>query len=171
MQRMLDAICRLCQGLMVLFLGLMVLMVFGNVVLRYGFNSGITISEELSRWLFVWTTFLGAIVGLRRRAHLGTDALISRLPLAGRKVCRGAALLLMLWVVGLTLQGAWQQARINYESTSAVMQASMAWFYAAGVVFALLALLMLLSDAWRLLTGQAGDAELLGVRESEEVAP
>ena len=43
----------------------MVVMVFGNVVLRYGFNSGITVSEELSRWLFVWMTFLGAIVALR----------------------------------------------------------------------------------------------------------
>jgi len=170
-QRILDALCWLCQRLMVLFLGLMVLMVFGNVVLRYGFNSGITVSEELSRWLFVWTTFLGAIVGLRQRAHLGTDALINRLPLVGRKICRGLALLLMIFVVALTLQGAWQQTRINLESTSAVMQASMAWFYAAGVVFALLALLMLFSDAWRLVTGQASEAELLGVRESEEVAP
>ena len=48
-----------------LCLALMVVMVFGNVVLRYGFNSGITVSEELSRWLFVWMTFLGAIVALR----------------------------------------------------------------------------------------------------------
>ena len=38
--------CRLFSFLMVVFLGLMVVMVFGNVVLRYGFNSGITVSEE-----------------------------------------------------------------------------------------------------------------------------
>lgn len=46
----------------------MVVMVFGNVVLRYAFNSGIAISEEVSRWLFVWITFLGAIVAVRERA-------------------------------------------------------------------------------------------------------
>ena len=54
----------------------MVVLVFGNVVLRYGFNSGITVSEELSRWLFVWLTFLGAIVALREHGHLGTDMLV-----------------------------------------------------------------------------------------------
>ena len=42
----------------------MVLMMFGNVILRYAFNSGITISEELSRFFFVWLTFIGAIVAI-----------------------------------------------------------------------------------------------------------
>ena len=57
----------------------MVILVFGNVVLRYGFNSGIAISEELSRWLLVWLTFLGAIVALREHAHLGVDTLVRAL--------------------------------------------------------------------------------------------
>ncbi len=39
--------------------------------MRYGFNSGITVSEELSRWLFVWMTFLGAIVAIADRAPQG----------------------------------------------------------------------------------------------------
>ena len=70
---------------MVACLALMVVMVFGNVVLRYGFNSGITVSEELSRWLFVWMTFLGAARRAPRHAHLGTDMLVARLPLAGQE--------------------------------------------------------------------------------------
>ena len=53
----------------------MVLMVFGNVVLRYAFNSGIQVSEELSRFFFVWLTFIGAIVAMRDGTHLGMDAL------------------------------------------------------------------------------------------------
>ena len=36
-----------------------------EVVLRYGFGSGIDISEELSRFFFVWLIFLGAIVAMR----------------------------------------------------------------------------------------------------------
>lgn len=35
----------------------MAILVFGNVVLRYAFNSGITWSEEMSRFLFVWMVF------------------------------------------------------------------------------------------------------------------
>ena len=48
-----DRYCRLLEWVIVLLLALMVLLVFGNVVLRYAANSGITVSEELSRWLFV----------------------------------------------------------------------------------------------------------------------
>jgi TRAP-type transport system small permease protein len=61
----------------------MVVLVFGNVVLRYGFNLGITVSEEISRWLFVWLTFLGAIVAMREHGHLGVDTLVKRLPASG----------------------------------------------------------------------------------------
>src|SRR3954469_11996091 len=57
LQSVLDRFCRLLSLVMVASLFLMVVMVFGNVVLRYGFNTGITVSEELSRWLFVWMTF------------------------------------------------------------------------------------------------------------------
>ena len=73
MERILDLYCALLKGVIALCLAVMVVLVFGNVVLRYGFNSGITISEELSRWLLVWLTFLGAIVAVREHAHLGVD--------------------------------------------------------------------------------------------------
>ena len=163
-----DRLCRLFSHAMVICLALMVVMVFGNVVLRYGFNSGITMSEELSRWLFVWMTFLGAIVAMRNHGHLGTDTLVARLPAAGRKACFVAAQLLILAMCGLMAKGAWQQAVINYESTSAVMQASMAWFYASGVVFAVLGSLVVLHELVRFFTGKLSDADLIGVRESED---
>ena len=41
---------------------------------------GITVSEEVSRWLFVYLTFLGAIVALHEHGHLGVDMLVRRLP-------------------------------------------------------------------------------------------
>ena len=169
MTRLIDRICTLFGFLMVACLGLMVLMVFGNVVLRYGFNSGITVSEELSRWLFVWMTFLGAIVAVRNHAHLGTDALVGRLPRNGKKACFVAAHVLMLLMCGLMLRGSWQQAVINYETASAVMQASMAWLYLSGIVFAILAALIIVHELWQLLTGRLDDTQLVGVAESEDV--
>jgi len=80
MQRAIDWYCSLIKVLAVACLSGMVVLVFGNVVLRYGFNSGIVISEEASRWLLVWLTFLGAIVALREHRHLGIDTLIKALP-------------------------------------------------------------------------------------------
>ena len=166
--QLLDRLCGLLSGLMVAALALMVVMVFGNVVLRYGFNTGITISEELSRWLFVWMTFMGALVALRKHGHLGTDSLVSRLPIWGKKLCLGITHLLMISLCWLMLQGALAQTKINMGTTSAVMEASMAWFYASGVVFAVLAALILAHELWKMFAGQLSEGELVGVRESED---
>src|ERR1700733_1477768 len=87
MARILDLYCVLLKFVIALCLAVMVVLVFGNVVLRYGFNSGITISEELSRWLMVWLTFLGAIVALREHTHLGADSLLRMLPAWGKRIC------------------------------------------------------------------------------------
>jgi TRAP-type C4-dicarboxylate transport system permease small subunit len=168
-QKSIDAICRAFSFLMVACLALMVLMVFGNVVLRYGFNSGITVSEELSRWLFVWMTFLGAIVAIRSHSHLGTDSLIARLPPLGRKVCYVLAHVIMLSMCWLMARGAWQQTVINYGTSSAVMEVSMAWFYASGVVFAVLAALILAHELWKLVTGRLDEADLVTVAESDDM--
>jgi TRAP-type C4-dicarboxylate transport system permease small subunit len=165
---LIDRTCRLFGAAMVACLALMVAMVFGNVVLRYGFNSGITASEELSRWLFVWMTFLGAVVAVRRHLHLGTDALVSRLPRGGKKACYVLSHLLMLALCAFMLRGAWQQAVINYGTTSAVMEASMAWLYAAGVVFSVLAALVIAAELWKLMAGQVSDEQLVTVAESDD---
>ena len=169
MTKLIDHICTLFGFLMVACMGLMVLMVFGNVVLRYAFNSGITVSEELSRWLFVWMTFLGAIVAVRKHAHLGTDALVARLSRRGKKACFVAAHILMLFMCWLMFRGSWQQMVINYDTTSAVMQASMAWLYVSGVVFATLAALIMAHELWELVTGGLDDGQLVGVVESDDV--
>ena len=71
-----DRLFRAIDALLATLLLAMVLMVFGNVVLRYAFNSGIVVSEELSRFCFVWLTFIGAIAVMRDNAHLGMDSLI-----------------------------------------------------------------------------------------------
>ncbi len=164
----LDRLSRFIDLLLAIALAVMVVLVFGNVVLRYGFNSGITTSEELSRWLFVWLTFLGAIVAMKDGTHLGSDALVSRLPRRGRQVLFVVSHLLMLYVCWLLFQGALELVRINVGASSAVMEVSMAWFYAPGMVLAVLGGLVLLNQLLRLSRGELSDDELIGVRESEE---
>lgn len=169
-QQFIDGFCKALNVVIALCLAVMVVLVFGNVVMRYGFNSGITLSEELSRWLFVWMTFMGAIVALREHGHLGTDMLVGKLSPRGKKLCLGLTYVLMLWMCALLFSGAYQQAVINWDSTSAVMEVSMAWVYVPGVVFAVLGGLILLTDLVRLLTGQTRDEELVMIQESEESA-
>jgi TRAP-type transport system small permease protein len=170
LNKFINSYCKLLDYAMALFLALMVLMVFGNVVLRYGFNSGIAISEELSRWLFVWMTFMGAVVALRERGHLGTDMLVARLGIVGKKICLALTYVLMLAMCAVLFKGAWEQTKINWSSTSAAMEISMGLFFMVGLMFSVLGGLIILVDLYRLLTGQMSDAELANVRESEEVS-
>jgi TRAP-type transport system small permease protein len=168
MNRAIDGFCRVVEVLIAVFLAVMVVMVFGNVVLRYVFNSGIIVSEEVSRWLFLWVTFLGAVLALKEHGHLGTDVLISRLPLLGKKICLVLGHLLMLYATWLVFSGALTQTRINLTVEAPVTGASMAFVYATGVVFAVFAAPLLLRDLWRVLTGQLSEADMVMVKGTEE---
>lgn len=161
--RVLDALSGLC-------LAVMVVLVFGNVVLRYTLNSGITVSEELSRWLFVWLTFMGAVVALREHGHLGTDALVSRLPAVGKKACLVLAQITMLYVSWLLLSGSWAQMLINWETEAPVTGASVGIFYASGVLMGGSGIAILLHDLLRTLFVPLAEHELVMVQESEELA-
>jgi len=163
-----NRICRGIEALIAFMLAVMVVLVFGNVVLRYGFNSGITVSEEVSRWLFIWMTFLGAVVALKEHGHLGVDMVVQRLPKAGKKACLAIGHVVMLYVVWLLFQGSVAQARINWDVTAPTTGASMAIVYASGIVFAVLAAFILALDLFRLLTGRLSDDDLVMVQESEE---
>lgn len=165
---LIDRYCRLINLLIALALAIMVVLVFGNVVLRYAFNSGIAVSEELSRWLFVWITFLGAVSAIKENAHLGTDMLVSRLPVAGKKVCMVLGQVLMLYITWLFFQGSWQQTVINWDVEAPVTGASTAIFYASGVVFSVCAAGLIVLQLLRVLTGQLREDELVMIKESEE---
>ena len=84
------------QVLMAGCLGVMAVAVFINVVLRYGFGSGVAASEELSRLLFVWMVFIGAAAADPAGEHMAfTSAMLAR--------------------------GAWQQVVVGMGSHSVVM--------------------------------------------------
>lgn len=170
MIRVIDSFCRGVTALMAVALMFMVALVFGNVVLRYIFNSSITVSEEVSRWLFVWITFMGAVVALREHKHLGTDALVSRLPPLGKKICFALANLAMLYVCYLVFKGAWEQTKINMDVLAPSTQLPMAIVHAAGVAFSFTAGVVLILDLWLLFSGRVADDDLVMTQESEDLA-
>lgn len=170
LHRALEGYCKLLEALLVLLMAAMVLMVFGNVVLRYAFNSGITVSEELSRWAFVWLTFLGAILAVKEGAHLGTDILIARLGPLGKKLCLALAEMLMLYCVWLVFSGSLAQTRINMAVQAPATAWSMGWVYGAGLVFAISAALFHAVKLARLVTGRLAEGELVAIQGSEDPA-
>lgn len=149
---------RLLEVAIVACLAVMAVLVFGNVVLRYAFDSGIAVSEELSRLLFVWLIFLGAILATVQQAHIGFDSLVQRMPPRGRKLLALGTGLLMLWASGMFLQGGWAQTVINLDNRYPVLGISYAWLYGVALVFGAAMAVVVLVQMWRGMTGPHGGA-------------
>ncbi|OJF95081.1 TRAP transporter small permease [Pararhizobium antarcticum] len=170
MTRIIDFYFFALKVMIALLLAGMVVLVFGNVVLRYAFNQGITASEELSRIFFVWLTFLGAVVAMREHGHLGIDSLVKRLP---KSVARAAVLAgygLMLFATWLLISGSWTQMLINLGTTMPATGLSMGLLYAAGIAFGVPTFLIILADAFAVITGRVDVTTAEFVRDSEEQA-
>ena len=155
--------------IIVVSLVMMVFMVFSNVVLRYIFNSGITVSEELSRFCFLWLIFVGSIVAMKERGHLGVDSLIARLPRSGKVVFVLISNALMLWVCYLFFVGSWRQTVVGWGTLKPATGIPMAFHYATGLVMSVGIAVILIGNTLRVLSGKATDAELIQIVESEEV--
>ena len=169
MRQVVDGYFRALRFFIVVCLAAMVVLVFGNVVLRYAFNTGITISEEVSRWLFVWMTFVGAIIALRTHAHLGMDSIVSRLPTAAKKACFLISNLLMLYALWLFLYGSWQQTLINLDNKAPATGLSSGWYYGVGIFFSIAAALLVLRNLYDVVVGRIEEKDLIQVQESEDV--
>lgn len=168
MTRIVDFYFHALKAMVVFFIGTMVVLVLGNVILRYGFNSGITVSEELSRWAFVWLTFTGAIIAMREHTHLGMDTVVSKLPVLGKKICYVLSHLIMIACVLLFMSGAYDQTIINLGVEAPASGLSSGFFYGVGLFFGVPALLILFYDLYMMVSGQLKDEELVRIRESEE---
>lgn len=148
------------EGVMVLLLASMVVMVFGNVVLRYLFDTGIDVSEELSRFCFVWLTFIGAVVVGRENAHLGVETLVAKLGDVGRKVCMVLSDVFVIICCAVFFWGTWLQAEINATNYAPITEISMLWVYGVGYFTSIGLGLMALLRILRVLTGRISDHEL-----------
>jgi TRAP-type transport system small permease protein len=168
MARLVDWYFRALKFAVVACLSSMVILVFGNVVLRYAFNSGIAISEEFSRWLFVWLTFFGATVALREHTHLGMDSVVSRLPVMGKKVAFILSHIMMIGCVLIMLYGGWYLVAVNTEIYAAATGLPISMFYGVEVIFAISAIPILVYELFMVVSGRVSEENLVQIKDSEE---
>jgi len=104
------------ETLIAIILGAMTLVTFANVVARYGFNANILWALETTVFLFAWLVLIGASYCVKKRMHLGVDALINILPHGARYVLALIAVAVCLLFSVLLLAGSW-----NYWSPFAAL--------------------------------------------------
>jgi TRAP-type C4-dicarboxylate transport system permease small subunit len=89
------------------FLALMIILVFLNVVGRYVFNVGFVWSEEISRLCFIFLVYLGSIEAMRDNRHLMIDTLITKSPPIARKVIYSLIQICIIWLMSIQIRGSW----------------------------------------------------------------
>ena len=132
----------------------MIVMVFGNVVLRYAFNSGITVSEELSSWGLTWMTYTAGLIALKEHGHLGFDAVLTKFPSFVQRILLAIAHVLMIGMMWLFLDGSRQQTVINLGNMAPASGISLGALYGVGILFSVIAILVLLGDLYCIVTGK-----------------
>lgn len=151
---------------LVFCMAVMFALVFVNVVMRFCFNSGIDISEELPRFMFVWMTFFGAVIATRERTHIGVGIVVMLLPHLGKQVCFAICQVLIFICSCYMLYSTYLQHEIIYYNLSPVMEISMFWVFGVSYIAAPAIGINALVNLVRLVCGRVGDAEL--VLQTEE---
>lgn len=128
---------RALKLLMVLCILVMSVLVFINVILRYGFNSSLIMTEEIARYAFVWMTFLGGILAFARNRHVRMEIVTDALRGKARQIVLLAGDIVVLVCCYLIVKGCYELASLNMVNRLPVTGMSVAWLYAAGVPFGL----------------------------------
>lgn len=153
---------RLEELLLAAILAAMTLLTFVQVVLRYGFNSGVLWALEANFYLFGWLVLIGMAYAVRVKAHIGVDAVVRLLGPAARRGVGLAVVALTIAYASLMLYGAWVYIdRLQLLDVEAEDIPVKRWILSSCLIigFALL-LVRLLLMGWRILSGRAPGYEL-----------
>ena len=91
------------ENIIAFLLVAMTLLVFADVVMRFGFGTGLLWSQELTLYLSAWFVMFGISYGLKVGAHIGVDAVVKLFPTHIQRVVSSIAVILCLVYCGLFL--------------------------------------------------------------------
>lgn len=151
-------------------LGVLVIAVFVNVVLRFGFASGFVATEELSRILLVWLIFGGAIVVLHGRNHISMTMAVEKLPHRIQWVLALLGPVLMIFCDVLLIMGAYRQVTFSLSDYYPVSGLPVAVSYLPGVLAAGAFAIINLASFIRLLSGRLSPQEYFGLAVKSDLA-
>lgn len=140
-RKLLDLLQSITEYLLFAMIAVMVVVVFAQVFCRFVLRASLPWSEELSRYVMVWISMLGASIGIRRKGHVGVEAIVMMLPGGLRKLASMVTTLIACcFFTGMIIFGV-RICGIVAAQESPAMEISMAIPYGALVAGGLLMLL------------------------------
>ena len=154
--------------IMAALLSLMGLFIFTNVVLRYFFNSGIVWAEEMSRFLFIWLIFLGAIGALKDNNHLGFTSFVQKLPSTAKKACFIVSNSLVIVCLVVLFQGSLEMTVMSSHTLAPATGLPLSYMYSIGIFSSAGMFMVICCNLYRALFVQGAIDKLVVLKESEE---
>lgn len=145
-KKLLDTLQAITEYLLFFMIAVMVVVVFAQVFCRFVLKASLPWSEEMSRYIMVWISMLGASIGIRRKGHVGVEAVVMLLPGGLKKIASMiTTFVAACFFVGMIYFGV-KICGIVVSQESPAMEISMAIPYSALVAGGLLMLLYSLEE-------------------------
>lgn len=149
---MVKALDNALKALLIFLVGVLTTVVFLQVLIRFVFKSPLPWTEEVSRIAFVYCIFIGAIVGMRERAHIRVDALLVMLPPGAQRVLSAASnLIVSVFLIYVIWQGV-EFVRLTGIQMTPVLLIPFQYLYMiipiSGALMLLYLVLGILNQAW-----------------------
>ncbi|MBE0529439.1 MAG: TRAP transporter small permease [Rhodospirillales bacterium] len=110
---------------------IMTVMVFLQVIFRYVLGEALSFSEELARYMFVWSVAMGTALALRRHSHIGVEVFVERLPARFHDPAKIVGSLLNLTFFGLLIWYGFVMVGMTMDQESAALLLPMGYVYLA----------------------------------------
>ena len=147
------ALGNIVEALLLVMMVALCVDVFLGVFSRYVLARTFTWYDEIARLLFVWITFLGAGVGVRRGVHFRLHLLVDRFPRALQRATVIFGVLVVMGFGWILIQQGWKLVELGQFQQTPVMGLSKQYIYLAVPVGGALVILFSLGPLWRALRG------------------
>jgi TRAP-type C4-dicarboxylate transport system permease small subunit len=148
-----DILLGICRYLIIIIVAVLAVILFSAVVWRYGLNSAISWSEEGSKYLMVWLTFLGTPIALRRFAHINIDLLAKAMPARIQQALHFIVSVIIIFTMSIVFWKGVEFSQLGMRQVASSFNLSMLYMYIAVPIGSALTCLVALEHAARALAG------------------
>ncbi|NMC31176.1 MAG: TRAP transporter small permease [Veillonellaceae bacterium] len=141
--------------MVLVLLGLMVVIVFANVVTRYYLHFSLAWSEEVTRFMLVWLVFLGSFLAYINDEHLGLDILVKKLPPLVRKIVLVFTNALVIFALYAVLEGGYLMMIANFDWLSPAAEIPQGYVYIVIPISCALMIFQTLLKTYYAITGSS----------------
>lgn len=132
--KILNRLFKAIEILIAVLLGIMIVLVFANVVARKVFNYGFVWSEEITRFSFIYLVYLGAIVAMKENRHLLVETVLVRLSHKVKKYLYAALQIIIIVLMILLTKGSYMLVIQTMNDSWAATHLPQGVIWASGLI-------------------------------------